>query len=129
MALAMIGGVGVAMLAWLNSSLISLSRVDAVTERMWATRAGMEFIGTVNPMLQASGSADLGGYSVEWTSTKKEGPAAVRVNPDGVVGYFATALYQVRVTVRLRQADVAEFSVLQLGHRRLSPGEIATWGG
>ena len=128
-ALAMIGGVGVAMLAWLNSSLISLSRVDAATQRVWATRAGLEYIGTVNPMAEETGLAELGGYSVEWTSAKREGPAAVRVNPDGVVGYFATALYEVQVTVRLGQADIAEFAVLQVGHRRLRPGEFAAWGG
>lgn len=119
-ALALIGSVGVAMMAWLNTSLNSLVRVEAATDRMNATRAAIEFMGTINPMSQTRGRETLGGYAIAWNATPLEGPVASIINPDGIQGYFAVALYDTQVSVNQRGSVVAAFSIRQVGYQQLA---------
>ena len=117
-ALALMGGVGVVLLSWLNSSLIGLGRIDDALKRVDALRMASEFIATVNPSESTTGLADLGPYRLSWNAKLLEGPQLTVVNPEHVPGSYEIGLYRTRVVVSQQKKQIAEFELQQVGSRR-----------
>jgi len=95
-ALVLIGGAGMALFSWVNSSIVALRRVEDANARSEAVANIIEYMQAINPMLTPEGKADFGAYQIRWTSE----PIANKVdgvsNPSGI-GLFQLGLYRMRI--------------------------------
>jgi general secretion pathway protein I len=118
-ALALISTAGMALFAWVNSSIATLSRVEESSQRVAATRNTLQFMQTVNPMLAPSGEETLGDYRIRWQAE----PIADTV--DGANFPYGTSLYQfalynTRIEVRgAPQKPDFTLDVKQVGYKRV----------
>lgn len=87
-ALVLIGGAGMALFTWVNSSIVALRRVEDANARNDAIANVIEYMQAVNPMQTPEGKADFGAYQIQW----KAEPATATV--DGVSNPNGTSLYQ-----------------------------------
>lgn len=94
----LIASAGMALFAWINGNIASLTALNDANRRSDATVNVVEFMERVNPMLSPEGEATLGDYSIRWHSQ----PLSAAV--DGV-GYprgqslYRFSLYRVDVAV------------------------------
>ena len=95
-ALVIISGAGMALFSWINDSIGTLQRLQQNAARNAATHNAIEFMQSVNPMLDPDGERDFGAYRVHWNA------AATTPVHDGV-GYpsgqdvYQFALYRTHV--------------------------------
>lgn len=108
-----------AVFSWLNGSLMALSRVQENNAISEAKINALEYMNTINPMLDGAGDADLGDYALHWQA---ELVTEVRDNvgyPKGK-GLYAVALYQTQVSVtRGGQSIWFGFSLQQVGFKKV----------
>ena len=96
-ALVLIGGAGMALFSWVNSSIVALRRVEDANARSEAVANIVEYMQAVNPMLTPDGNADFGAYRIEWKSELLAPEADNVSNPSGV-GLFHVGLYQTAIS-------------------------------
>lgn len=95
-AFALIGSIGMSLFVWINTSVISLHKVQTVNARNDAIANAVRYMQAVNPMQTPSGKADFGAYQIEWTSTVVGPVSDGRAYPNGI-GYFQVGLYEVDI--------------------------------
>lgn len=95
-ALVLIGGAGMALFSWINSSIVALRRVEDANARNEAVANIVEYMQAVNPMLTPDGKADFGAYRIEWKSELLVPETDNIANPSGV-GLFRLGLYQTAI--------------------------------
>lgn len=95
-ALVLIGGVGMALFSWVNSSIVALRRVEDANARNDAVSNIIEYMQAINPMLSPDGKADFGAYQIRWKSDLLTDKVDGVSNPSGI-GLFQLALYQTRI--------------------------------
>ena len=118
-AMVLIATTGMALFGWLNSNIITLTRVQENNAESAATQNALDFIATINPMLQPEGKAPLGAYSLSWQATPSTEPRDGAGYPYGI-GLYQLALYDTRVSLLKadRQAWFA-FTVKQVGYKKV----------
>jgi general secretion pathway protein I len=95
-AFALIGTIGMTLFAWINTSIISLGKVQTINARNDAISNVIGYMQAVNPMLNPDGKAEFGAYRIEWKS-KVSGPVTDnRAYPSGI-GLYQVGLYDVDV--------------------------------
>ena len=118
-ALALIGGVGIALLGWINSNITALNRVQDANARAEATANVLEYMNTVNPMINPEGKASLGGYQLAWKA------APVTAVEDGANYPSGISLYQFALydnAVKVQTADGQpwfDLTLRQVGYKRV----------
>ena len=117
-ALALIAGAGMALFAWINTSLQSLTRVQEVNARAEATVNVLEYMARINPMAAPEGVADLGVYSLAWKSTPVT-PIRDGSNYPGGLSLFQLALFDTRVSVTKAAGSWFELSLRQVGYKKV----------
>jgi general secretion pathway protein I len=95
-ALVLIGGAGMALFSWINSSIISLRRVEDSNARNEAASNVIEYMQAVNPMLTPEGKADFGSYQIQWKSDPLIDKVDNVSNPQGV-GLYELGLYKTSI--------------------------------
>lgn len=95
-ALVLIGGAGMALFSWINSSIVSLRRVEDANARNEAATNIIEYMQAVNPMLAPEGKADFGAYQIRWKSDPLTDQFDGVENPQGL-SLFQLGLYQTSV--------------------------------
>jgi general secretion pathway protein I len=118
-ALALIGGVGIALFSWINSNIMALGRVQDANARAEATANALEYMNTVNPMLMPEGKASFGNYQLKWkaapTTTLQDG-----ANYPSGVSLYQFALYDNVVSLQTRDGDPwFDFTLRQVGYKRV----------
>lgn len=97
-AMVLISGAGMALFAWINGSIASLTSLQDANRRSDATANILEYMDRVNPMQSPQGEASLGPYSIRWRAH----PASDVVNgvnyPRGR-SLYQIAIYNVKVSV------------------------------
>jgi general secretion pathway protein I len=117
-ALVLITTVGMALLSWMNTTLISAQRVQAAAQRDDAIRAGLAFINTVNPLADPRGEETLGSYRIRWRSSALDGPKD-GTDVAGNLSYYQVGLYLMQVEMWQDQASLAQFDVRQIGWKQV----------
>ena len=118
-ALALIGGVGMALFSWINSNIMALGRVQDANGRAAATVNVLEFMSTVNPMLTPEGKATLGSYRVSWKAVP------VTAAQDGANYPSGISLYQFALFDNLVALETLDgtpwfsFTLRQVGYRKV----------
>jgi general secretion pathway protein I len=110
-ALALIGTMGMTLFAWINTSIISLGKIQNSNARNDATANVISYMQAVNPMENPNGKAEFGAYSISWQS-HIAGPIADNVAYPSGVGLYQVGLYQVDVIAR--HAEDASWFTLQM---------------
>lgn len=108
-ALALIGTMGMTLFAWINTSIISLGKIQASNARNDATANVISYMQAVNPMLTPTGNAEFGAYRIKWTSNIV-GPIADNVAYPSGVGLYQVGLYNVDVSAQTVE-DASWFSL------------------
>ncbi len=118
-ALALIGGVGIALLSWINSNIVALGRVQDANARAEATANALEFLNTVNPMLNPEGKTVLGAYQLAWKATPITAKQDGTNYPSGI-GLYQFALYENVVSIASMEGDPwFAFTLRQVGYKRV----------
>lgn len=118
-AMVLIATTGMALFSWINSNIITLTRVQENNSESEATQNALDFMTTINPMELPEGKASLGAYSLSWQSTAITEPRDGAGYPYGV-GLYQLALYDTRVS--LQKADRQawfNFTLKQVGYRKV----------
>lgn len=117
-ALAILAAGGMALFAALNTSMRSIERVDAASQRDTATLNALSRIEQLNPMLEPQGDEALGAWRLRWTAAPVEPPR------DGLTdylqpGYFEVGLYRVDVELLSGTRVEHRFVVRKAGWRQV----------
>lgn len=111
---------GWALLAWINSSITSLGRIEEANARSLATANALEYMQTVNPMMRPEGRVRLGAITVAWTARPLTPVIDGSDFPRGT-SPFQLAMYE--TAVRAFRGDAldpsVEFRMKQVGYRRV----------
>jgi len=117
-ALVLVGTAGVALFAWINSSLMSLNRVKEIHQQVECSRNVIEFMGTVNPALRPEGAVTLGVDRVIWHAVPSVGMTDGAGYPTGNSA-FRLAMYKTDVRVERGEGRAFELTLRQVGYRKV----------
>lgn len=117
-ALALLASVGMALLEWLNSSLISLRRVQEAAAVQSAARSALAYLETINLMVTPEGETELGEWRVRWQAREVE-PAREGAGYPSGVGLFDVGLYDTQVRLERNGRTIEEFVLRQVGYRKV----------
>lgn len=95
-ALVLIGGAGMALFTWVNSSIVALRRVEDANARNDAMVNVIEYMQAINPMQTPEGKVDFGNYQILWKSEPITDIVNGSSNPQGQ-SLFQLALYETRI--------------------------------
>jgi general secretion pathway protein I len=118
-AMVLIATTGMALFGWLNSNIITLTRVQEVNAESEATQNALDFMATINPMAQPEGQVELGAYKLSWQASPSNEPRDGAGYPYGI-GLYQLALYDTQVS--LHKADRQtwfNFTVKQIGYKKV----------
>ena len=118
-ALVLMATTGMALFSWINSNIITLSRVQAINAQDTATANALEFIAKINPMDNPSGHTQLGAYRLSWqaeaTTEARDGASY----PSGV-GLYQFVMYQTTVSVEQNEGQPwFSFKLQQVGYKKV----------
>jgi len=118
-AMVLIAGAGMALFSWINTNIISLSRVQEINAQAEAQANVLAYMDTVNPMMMPEGKAELGSYRLQW---KAEAVTAVQ---DGANYPYGISLYQLalyRTAIQVEKADGRhwfDMALRQVGYKKV----------
>lgn len=119
-AMAIIGSVGMALLAWTHNNLDLLARISERQASMQATRQAVAWLETINVAQKPEGEQELGHLKIQWQSQPLEAERDGR-NIFGLgVTPFRLGLYRTSVRVRDRSGrELAHFEVRLAGYTQV----------
>jgi type II secretory pathway pseudopilin PulG len=118
-ALALIGGVGIALFSWINGNIMALGRVSEANSRAETTTNVLEFMNTVNPMLTPDGKTTLGRYAISWKASPVTAVADGASYPSGT-GLYQLALYDNVISVAAPDGTPwFNFTLRQVGYKKV----------
>lgn len=118
-ALAILAGTGIALMAWLQSNLNGLTRLQRAQHELELQRGALAVMQTINPMQEPEGERQLGAATLRWQArpVAAEKPGAT---PGGVPGPWTLRLYRVEVRISEGAETYAPLDLLTLGQRRIA---------
>jgi prepilin-type N-terminal cleavage/methylation domain-containing protein len=115
-ALALIGIAGGALFSWLDSVLISASRVQAINTEATLTLDALPIAEQVNPMQTPEGTLEAPGLTVRWKS-RRIGDERESILPGLPEGRFRIGLYDLDVEAVGSDNTKASFTIRRAGWR------------
>lgn len=116
-ALAILSSSGVALYAWLSTSLSGLIRVDEVMEMNQVTDDLDAFFSTLNLTDESEQRLKLNGYDVDWRATLVE-PKQQGRSLSGQLSHFDLGLYEVDVEVYKGNKLLGDYTTRIVGYQR-----------
>lgn len=112
-AMVLISGAGYALFGWINSNIMALNHIQESNARSEATKNILEYMSTVNPMLNPAGEVSLGHYKIKWASK----PATLLEDGNSL---YRLALYDTTVLAANAEAQPwFEFNLRQVGYKKV----------
>ena len=118
-AIVIVATTGMALFAWINSSLETMARVKAHGHQEQAQLTALEFVKGINPMKNPNGQMVAGSYKIFWEA-ESIGPARQGAGYPGGKSPFRLKLYKTRVRVLMKNREkeyerIASFYLRQVG--------------
>lgn len=111
-ALVLFASVGTAVFSWINTSFISIERINRVNERAEMVVNGLEMLRTLNPMIQPEGELETDSFHLSWQAKEYHAPLNQKY------GSYEIAVYTVSAVIRpANSKEPFEFSFLQNGYQ------------
>jgi general secretion pathway protein I len=124
-AMAILASVGGGMMLWLQQSLDSSRRVEEAHARARLSLDALAVLSGLNPLLEPEGHRELGQMRLSWTSRALQPAAPGRSFVEGRPGAWEIGLYEVKVKVEDRQADLTvDLKLLRTGLKPM-PGAFS----
>lgn len=118
-ALVLIATTGMALFSWINSNIITLSRVQEANAESAATNSVLDYMSTVNPMFRPTGNANLGAYSISWKASVSGEARDGAGYPYGISQY-QLALYETQISVQKVAGEPwFDFKLQQVGYKQV----------
>ena len=118
-ALVLVASTGMALFGWINTNIITLSRVQEANAQSAATASVLEYMSAVNPMLKPEGETEFGAYRLQWKASPSTEPRDGAGYPYGL-SQFQLALYETRVQIyRENGQPWFDFTLQQVGYKRV----------
>ena len=118
-ALVLIGGVGMALFSWINSSIVALRRVEDANARNESAANIIEYMQAVNPMQTPEGSANFGAYQIQWKAEALIDQVDGVANPQGN-SLFQLGLYQTKINaVKANDPNWFDFTLKLVGYKKV----------
>lgn len=117
-ALVLIAGGGVALLGWLNGSLLHMGQIQAAQERSGIIRNALGFMENINPMLTPKERRNVQNYTFAWNAVLRE-PVKQGISRSGKPGFYQLGLYDTEVEVYRQDTLLVRFRLRQLGYRQI----------
>lgn len=111
----------------LGRSLSLSSRIQAELDRTRAVASALEVVRRSNPMTEQEGRFELDDCVVSWTS-KPLLPSRRNAVPPNAQGPFEVGLYEILVRGTRHEQAWFEFTVEQVGYRRVPEGIAVPFG-
>ena len=119
-AMVILASTGWALLAWINSSIASLGRIEESNARSLDAANALEYMQTVNPMTRPEGRVRLGDLTVAWTARPLT-PVIDGSNFPRGTSQYQLAMYE--TAIRAFRGDAldpsVEFRMQQVGYLRV----------
>ncbi len=113
----LIATIGMALFDWINSSLVTLVRVQEHHLRQQAIRNTLSFMENINPMKTPTGEAMLGDYTIKWESRLTEPVKEGAGHPFGI-GLYRLGLYDIHVKIDFNEKNIANLNLRQTGYHQ-----------
>lgn len=113
-ALALIGLAATALFSWLDTTLISASRVREVNSEALLTLDALAFVEKINPMQSPEGTFDAAPLTVRWKSTQRGELRDSAPQGEGE-GVFRIGLYELDVVATGPHDAQAHFTLRRVG--------------
>lgn len=117
-ALVLISTSGLALYSWLNSSLISLQRVESAEQRAWAMSNALQRLRLVNPAEVPAGTERAGRLQIHWQSSPKQ-PLTDGVSFPNGIGLYQVGLYDTQVRIEQDGQPIGKFQFQQFGYKKV----------
>jgi general secretion pathway protein I len=122
-ALVLMATAGMALLSWINTNLITLTRVQEAQQRNEAIRSALTFMDTINPLEKPQGEESVGIYQFRWQAQ------AIELPKDGVsilgdMSLFQVGLYETEVEISLEDRLLSRFTVRQVGFEQVHKYDV-----
>ena len=125
-ALVLVAMVGMALFTWVNTNLGNLYRIQQIQKRHEAVRNAMEFMETVNPMLQPKGDETVSLYRFKWQAEPLTEPMD---NTSGLKGrgLYEVSLYETSVDIFIHQEHLSSVKLQQVGYKQVREPIWKAW--
>lgn len=117
-ALSLLAGAGAALFTWLNSNILTLSRVQEAHARAEASRNILEYMETINPMLVPEGKAEWGSIHFHWRAEPVTPPQDGAGYPTGT-SLYRIALYKTHIEILKEGSPWFELNLRQVGYKKV----------
>lgn len=118
-ALVLIATTGMALFGWINSNIVALSRVKERNSENAATMNVVEYMNNINPMSMPEGRADMGAYTLSWTSRAVDDIVDGASYPLGI-SLYQLALYESKISVdRSDGQHWFDLTMRQVGYKKV----------
>ena len=114
-AMVLISGAGYALFGWINSNIMTLNSIREANARAESTQNILEYMNSVNPMLNPSGNASLGQYKIRW-----DAKPITLIQDNVAFSLYQLALYETLVKVETSARNAGfEFRFRQVGYKKV----------
>ena len=123
-ALVLMATTGMALFGWINSNIVTLSRVQEINAQSAATVNAVEYMNSVNPMISPEGQIDLGSFRLLWKAEVVTDLRDGAGYPYGI-SLYQLGMYQTKVTIQKPEGQFwFAFTLRQVGYKKVR--ELAT---
>lgn len=118
-ALVLIGTTGMALFSWINSNIITLTRVQEINAENAAVLNAVEYMHNINPMTSPEGQTNLGPYRLSWKAEAATEPRDGASYPFGI-SLYQLGMYQTKITVQKSDGQYwFAFTLQQVGYKKV----------
>lgn len=118
-ALVLIATTGMALFSWIDSNIVTLSRVREINAQNAATLNAIDYMHDINPMISPEGQANLGAYRLSWKSEATVDPRDGANYPLGV-SLYQLAMYRTQITLQKPEGQFwFDFTLEQVGYKKV----------
>jgi len=117
-AIAILAGFGMAIFGWINTNLVSITKIEQRAYKDHLIRSASEYMQDIDIMAQQAGQERLANYTINWKSVLVE---AIKDGKDksGGLSEFQLGLYDTNVEVLLGDELIVFFDIRLVGYLKV----------
>jgi hypothetical protein len=120
-AMVLFAGAGMSLYAWVSTNVLNLSQALRSAERLAAESTALEYIQSINPVIEPAGEFNLKEYHVTWNAEPYE---ASRRGTSTIGGWsnYRIGLFEIKAILEKDGEVVSHLNFRHVGYERLTQG-------